>query len=236
MPAPRNKDIISEYPFVPPLTMRVLSINVGGPRQVETKAGLVLTSIFKSPVQGKVPLVRHNLHGDRQSDLRVHGGPYKAVYLYPFEHYTYWSRDLPDADLPYGAFGENLTTEGLTEDDVHIGDHLRIGSAILQVTQPRMPCYKLAIRLGRADMVKRFWASGHPGVYFSVVQEGELESGDAIEPLASDPNRVSVGDVVRLFKGELVDDDLLRRVLKSPLHGSWKKDIQSHLLEGEMVE
>jgi len=215
--------------------MRVLSVNVGGPRQVETRAGIVLTSIWKTPVQRKVALIGHNLLGDRQSDLRVHGGPYKAVYLYPFEHYEYWSRQLPGFDLPHGAFGENLTTEGLSEDDVHIGDHLRIGSAIVQVTQPRMPCYKLGIRFGRADMVKRFWASGRSGVYFSVVQEGELEAGDTIEPVSSDPNRVSVGDVVRLFQGELLDDDLLQRVLKSPLMGSWKNDIQSGLLETEEV-
>jgi MOSC domain-containing protein YiiM len=207
--------------------MRVLSVNVGSPRKVETRAGAVLTSIFKSPVQGKTALVGYNLQGDRQSDLRVHGGPYKAVYLYPFEHYAYWRRELPDSDLRYGAFGENLTTEGLTEDDIHIGDHVRIGSAVLQVTQPRMPCYKLGIRFGRADMVKRFWASGRSGVYFSVVHEGELESGDSIEIVASDPNHVRVGDVVRLFKGELVDNEFLQRVVKSPLRGSWKKDIQS---------
>lgn len=211
----------------------MLSINVGGPRQVNTRAGIVLTSIFKTPVEGKVRLVEHNIAGDRQSDLRVHGGPYKAVYLYPFEHYAYWQQQLPDADLPYGAFGENLTTEGLTEDVVHIGDRVRIGSAVLQVTQPRMPCYKLALRFGRADMVRRFWASGRSGIYFSVVEEGELESGDRIEVIATNPNRVSVRDVVRLFKREIEDDDLLERVLKVPLYGSWKRDIQSGLVEEE---
>jgi MOSC domain-containing protein YiiM len=226
----RNRPIVSSS------TMRVLSINVGSPRKVETRTGTVLTSIFKSPVEGKVALAGHNLQGDRQSDLNVHGGPYKAVYLYPFEHYAFWKRELPDADLTYGNFGENLTTEGLSEDDVHIGDQVRIGSAILQVTQPRMPCYKLAIRFGRADMVKRFWAGGRSGIYFSVVQEGELEAGDIIQVVACDPHRVSVGDVVKLFKGEFVDDELLERVLKSPLRGSWKKDIQSGILEGEITE
>jgi MOSC domain-containing protein YiiM len=214
--------------------MRVLSVNVGGPRRVKTTAGPVLTSIWKSPVQGKIPLVGHNLNGDRQSDLRVHGGPYKAVYLYPFEHYEYWSRELPGFGLTYGAFGENLTTEGFTEDGVHIGDQFRIGSAVVQITQPRMPCYKLAIRFGRPDMVKRFWKSGRSGVYFSVIGEGEIEAGDSIEPLVSDPNGVSIGDVVRLFKGELDDDDLFGRMLKSPLRGSWKNDIQSRLVEEEM--
>lgn len=178
-------------------------------------------------------LAGYNLAGDRQSDLRVHGGPYKAVYLYPFEHYAYWQEELPDADLPYGAFGENLTTEGLTEDALHIGDQVRIGSAILQVTQPRMPCYKLALRFGRADMVKRFWASGRSGIYFSVVEEGELESGDRIDVIATDPHRVSVRDVVRLFKREVEDDELRERVLKAPLYGSWKRDIQAGLVEEE---
>jgi MOSC domain-containing protein YiiM len=213
--------------------MLVLSVNVGGPRQVKTRAGTVLTSIFKSPVDGKVSVIGYNLQGDRQSDLRVHGGPYKAVYLYPFEHYSYWRQELPDADLSYGAFGENLTTEGITEEDLHIGDHLRIGSAVLQVTQPRMPCYKLALRFGRSDMTKRFWASGRSGVYFSVIAEGELEAGGSMEIVKRDPNRVRVHDVVRLFKRELSDDGLLERILKSPLRGSWKNDIQSGFLEGD---
>jgi MOSC domain-containing protein YiiM len=221
------------FAVVPPSTIRVLSLNVGGPRQVNTRAGIVLTSIFKVPVEGKVRLVEHNLAGDRQSDLRVHGGPCKAVYLYPFEHYAYWKQELPDADLPYGAFGENLTTEGVTEDALHIGDRVRIGSAVLQVTQPRMPCYKLALRFGRADMVKRFWASGRSGIYFSIVEEGELASGDRIEVVATDPHRVSVRDVVRLFKREVQDDELLERVLKVPLYGSWKRDIQAGLVEEE---
>jgi MOSC domain-containing protein YiiM len=141
----------------------------------------VLTSIFKSPVAGRVAIRQHNIDGDRQSDLTVHGGPYKAVYCYPGEHYDYWRRQLPDAELDSGAFGENLTTEGLSEESVWIGDQYRVGSALLQVTQPRMPCYKLGIRFGRPDMVKRFWVSARPGIYFSVVAEGEVAPGDAIE-------------------------------------------------------
>ena len=133
-------------------TMRVLSVNVGIPAQVAAGRAMVLTSIFKSPVEGRVAVRRHNLDGDRQSDLTVHGGPYKAVYCYPSEHYPYWKQQLPDMDLPWGMFGENLTTEGLAEDAVSIGDQFRVGSAVLQVTQPRMPCFKLGIRFGRADM------------------------------------------------------------------------------------
>ncbi len=207
--------------------MRVLSINVGLPRSIDTPAGPVLTSIFKSPVEGRVPLRAYNLAGDRQSDLRVHGGPYKAVYLYPFEHYSYWAAELPRTDLPFGAFGENLTTEGITEDTAHIGDQFRIGSALLQVAQPRMPCYKLALRFNRADMVRRFWHSGRSGIYFSIVEEGELERGDTITQTAAGPGQISVADVMHLYKGETADPDLLARALGSPLHGSWKAEIQS---------
>jgi MOSC domain-containing protein YiiM len=196
------------------------------PRELATSNGAVLTSIFKSPVAGRVPLRDHNLEGDRQSDLRVHGGTYKAIYLYPSEHYSYWSQELAGKDMPWGAFGENLTTEGFDEQEVHIGDQFRIGSAILQVTQPRMPCFKLALRFGRSDMVKRFWESGRPGMYFSVVREGDIGAGDSIERLNDGAEQVSVADVVRLFKRETDDRDLYARALRVPLFGSWKKDIQ----------
>ncbi len=206
---------------------RIVSVNVGGPREIPTLNGTVLTSIFKSPVEGRVKLRGYNLEGDRQSDLRVHGGPYKAVYLYPSEHYSYWAEQFPQMDLPFGMFGENLTTEGVNEDSVHIGDQFRIGSAILQIAQPRMPCFKLALRFNRSDMVKRFWHSGHSGIYFSVVEEGDLGRYDVIEQVAADPERVSVADVVRLYKGEAKDEDLFRRALRAPLFGSWKQDIRS---------
>src|SRR6185312_9519592 len=181
------------------MTGRILSVNVGQPRQVEVGNSLVLTSIFKSPVEGRLAVRPHNIEGDRQSDLTVHGGPNKAVYCYPHEHYEYWRQQLPNMDLPYAVFGENLTTEGFTEDIVYIGDRFRVGSAMLQVTQPRMPCFKLAIRFGRADMVKLFWNSGRPGIYFSIVEEGDLAAGDEIERVAEGRERVSVGDVVRLY-------------------------------------
>ena len=133
----------------------MVSVNVGTPREVRVQNAAVATAIFKSPVEGRVPLRRNNLAGDRQADLTVHSGLYKAVYLYPAEHYRYWAEQLPGAELPFGAFGENLTNAGLLEEAVRIGDRFRIGSAVLQVTQPRMPCYKLGIRFGRAGMVKR---------------------------------------------------------------------------------
>jgi MOSC domain-containing protein YiiM len=215
-----------------PLAGRVVSVNVGTPREVSASDRKVLTSIYKSPVEGRVAARHHNLEGDRQSDLKVHGGPYKAVYLYPFEHYAYWAEQLPGVDLYFGAFGENLTTEGLTEESAHIGDRFRFGSAVLQVTQPRMPCFKLGIRFDRADMVQRFWRSRRSGIYFSIVEEGELGRGDAIEQVAAGPEQVSVADVVRLYTGEATDTGLLERALRTPLSGSWKEEIKERIGHG----
>jgi MOSC domain-containing protein YiiM len=164
--------------------MRVISINISEPREVTDIAGnTVLTSIYKSPVDGPIRVRELNLEGDRQADLVKHGGPRRAVYMYPSEHYEYWRKELPGTELPWGAFGENLTIEGLLEDDVRVGDRLGVGSAQLVVTRPRKPCFKLAIRLGQRDMVARFRASGRSGFYLSVAREGELRAGDAIARL-----------------------------------------------------
>jgi MOSC domain-containing protein YiiM len=161
--------------------MRIVSVNVSQPREVTDTAGnRVLTSIYKTPVSGAVRVGELNIDGDRQSDLVKHGGPQRAVYMYPSEHYAFWRTELPGTDLPWGAFGENLTIEGLVEDDVRIGDRLRVGSVELVVTRPRKPCFKLAIRLGRRDMAARFRASGRSGFYLGVAREGELRAGDAI--------------------------------------------------------
>lgn len=194
---------------------------------------VISTSIFKTPVEGIVAVRGHNIEGDRQADLRVHGGPYKAVYLYPSEHYPFWTQELDVSELPFGAFGENLTTIGLSEDEICIGDRFRVGTAILQVTQPRMPCFKLGLRFGRPDMVKRFWQNGLPGIYFSIVQEGEVARENVIEKIADGPERITLTDVVRLYKGEEWSSDLRERALRSPLRGSWKRDIQSRLTEFE---
>ena len=160
--------------------MRLISINVGLPRQVEWRGETVTTAIFKVPVSGPVAVMALNLEGDRQADLTVHGGERKSVYVYPHEHYAYWRRELPDADLRPGAFGENLTTDGLIEGDVGPGDVLEIGTAAFAVTVPRMPCYKLALRFDRLDMVKRFWRSRRSGFYLSVAREGTITGGDSI--------------------------------------------------------
>jgi len=203
---------------------KVISVNVGQPREVLWKGTRVSTSIFKSPVDGSIDAKTLNLHGDRQSDLAVHGGPYKAIYGYPSEHYLYWRNHLPESELPWGAFGENLTTQGLFEDDLHIGDQLRIGSVLLMVTQPRMPCYKLTIRFDRDDMIKRFIDSHTSGFYFSVVEEGQLAAGSSIEVVHRDPAAVSVADITRLYynhgRGE---SDLLRQAIHlEALPASWR--------------
>ncbi|MBV8552221.1 MAG: MOSC domain-containing protein [Acidobacteriaceae bacterium] len=201
---------------------RVISVNVGMPREARVQNTSVLTAIFKSPVEGRVALKGINLVGDRQADRTVHGGPYKAVYLYPSEHYAYWAEQLPGMELPFGSFGENLTSMGIREESVCIGDTFRIGSAVLQVTQPRMPCYKLGIRFGRPDMVRRFWLSGRSGIYFSIVQEGELGAGDSIVQAGSGPEQISVSDVVRLALSEEKDPEMLARAMRAPLYGGWK--------------
>ena len=207
--------------------MHVISVNVGRPREVEWHGRRVLTSIWKSPVTGPVRVTTLNLDGDAQSDLTVHGGPEKAVYGYPSEHYEDWRRELSLETLPWGAFGENLTTSGLRERDLAIGDRIRVGSVELLVTQPRMPCFKLGIRFGRDDMVKRFLRSGRSGFYFSVVQEGTLTTGDALQITARDRHRVTVAEVAALYTADPPDREVIRRALQVPaLAESWKRHLR----------
>jgi len=196
--------------------MKVLSVNVGGPGEVGGRGKTVRTSIFKDPVAGPVAVSRLNLAGDEQSDLSVHGGVDKAVYAYPSEHYAYWREQLPDAELAWGAFGENLTTEGLLEGELLVGDRFRIGSAEFAVTQPRLPCFKLGIRFDRADMVKRFQRSGRTGFYLAVVREGTLAAGDPIQRLSDERAGVTVADVVRLYVGDDKEQELLRQASELP--------------------
>ncbi len=209
--------------------MNIVSVNVGTPKPVRVGDQTVLTSIWKSPVSGRVAVRPHNLAGDTQADLTVHGGPYKAVYCYPEEHYAYWSEQLPETELVPGNFGENLTTRGVLETDVCIGDRLRFGTAVLQVTQPRMPCFKLGIRFGRPDILKRFWNAGRSGIYFSIVEEGDLAAGDAVEPLERAAGGITVADVVALYKREKTSPELIDRALRAPLYGGWKQGIRERL-------
>ena len=210
--------------------MKVLSVNVGGPRDVPWNGRVVRTSIYKSPVAGPVAVATLNLAGDAQSDLSVHGGVHKAVYAYPSEHYPFWRRELPGMDLPWGVFGENLTTTDLLEDTLCIGDRLRIGTAEFVVTQPRLPCFKLGIRFGDPDMIKRFLRSGRTGFYFAVAKEGSVAAGDSIEWLTRDEHRVSVADIVHLYATGARDEELLRRATGvSALPESWREHFRKQL-------
>ena len=193
--------------------MKVISLNVGMPRTVRFGDREVSTGIFKSPVQGPLLLRRLNLDGDHQVDLENHGGKNKAVYAYPSEHYEFWRSEFPEMELPWAMFGENLTTQGLLEEDACIGDHFRIGSAIVKVTQPRIPCYKLGIRFGRPDIVKRFLASRRSGIYFSVAEEGLVNAGDTIERIQQSESGVSIADVNRVFMNGRDNLPLLRRIV-----------------------
>ena len=208
----------------------LVSVNVGLPREVTWEGRSVTTGIFKAPVEGPVALHRHNLDGDRQADLSVHGGPTKAVYVYPTQHYDYWRRELGDGDLTWGSFGENFTVDGLDEETVCIGDEFRVGSARVVVTEPRMPCFKLGIRFGRADMVKRFLKSQRMGFYFGVVEEGLVQPGDQAERVAEHPDGLRVADVTRLYTTERKNGALLRKassVLALPR--SWRAYFEHQL-------
>jgi MOSC domain-containing protein YiiM len=210
--------------------VKLLVISVGGPRDVKWRGRSVETSIFKTPVSRRVRVARDNIEGDRQSDLSVHGGPEKAVYAYPAEHYGFWRRELPDMDLEWGAFGENFTTEGLLEDEVWIGDRYRVGTAELVVTQPRMPCYKLGIRFGDAGMVKRFLQSRRSGFYLAVEREGEVGAGDAIERIARDERRLTVADVVMLHSTDSANQPLLETASDHPsLPATWREYFRKRL-------
>jgi MOSC domain-containing protein YiiM len=213
------------------ITGQVISLNLGMATPIDVNGRKVMTGIFKSPVSARTSLSPTGFAGDQQADLRVHGGPQKAVYTYPSEHYEFWREKLHWPDLPYGAFGENLTTSGLLEDSVAIGDRFQVGSTILQVSQPRMPCFKLALRFGRSEMVKDFWVSGRPGIYFSVVQTGEIGPGDGISQVARGAERVTVNDVVRLYQGIEWSAELRSRALRAPLFGGWKSGIRERLTE-----
>jgi len=207
--------------------LRVVSVNVGLPREVVWKGRVVRTGIFKEPVEGRVAARALNLDGDRQADLAVHGGVSKAIYVYPSEHYAYWREELPGVELPWGMFGENLTTEGLLEGAVAIGDRFRIGSAQVVVTEPRMPCYKLGLKFRRDDVIKRFLASRRTGFYLAVLNEGEVEAGDRMERLSRDPHGVTVADITHLYTRKPHDVGLLQRAMSvEALPDSWRTYFQ----------
>ena len=210
--------------------MHIISVNVGLPRKVDWKGKRVSTGIFKEPVAGRIVARRLNLDGDRQADLTVHGGEEKAVYVYPAEHYDYWRQELPTTALPWGVFGENLTTSGLLEDAVNVGDQFRVGAALLQATQPRLPCYKLGLKFGREDMVRRFLTGGRYGWYLAVVEEGEIGAGDTIERVHRDPHNLTVADIARLFLHERHNRAMMQRAVEHEgLPAGWRAFFEERL-------
>src|SRR5438046_10574634 len=203
--------------------MKILSVNVGLPKEVSWQGKLVTTGIFKEPVNAPAMLRTLNLDGDQQADLTVHGGVSKAAYAYPSEHYGYWRAELQGMDLPWGMFGENFTTEGLLEEAIYIGDRFRIGETEVMVTEPRMPWYKLGIKFGRADIIKRFLASRRTGFYFAVKREGKVGAGDAIELVGREQQDISVADITRLYAFEKDDVKARRRAIEvDALPENWK--------------
>ena len=210
--------------------MKLISVNVGLPREITVAGKTVRTSIWKYPVRGRIHVSTLNLDGDQQSDLSVHGGVDKAVYLYPSEHYSYWRTQLRDVELTWGAFGENFTSEGILEDQIRIGDRIRVGSADFMVTQPRMPCFKLGIRFNRRDMVKRFLEDKRTGFYLAVIREGEVEDGDPIEFIEKQETGVTITDIVKLYTVDSRNQELLRRATElSALPQSWKDYFRKRL-------
>ena len=213
--------------------MKIVSLNVGLPREVMWHGRAVTTGIFKEPVAGRVALRKLDLDGDGQADLTVHGGEYKAVYCYPLAHYEYWKKELPGRELPMGMFGENFTTDGLSEESAHLGDRFAIGSAEVVVTQPRLPCYKLGVRFQSDDMVRRFMASGRTGFYLAVTREGEVGAGDDIKVISRDENAVPVSEITRLYIAKRYDGEdvkSLRRALQvAALPESWKEYFRERL-------
>jgi MOSC domain-containing protein YiiM len=197
--------------------MKLISLNVARPQLAVYRDTTISTGIFKKPVSGPISLRTLNLDGDRQADLAVHGGPYKAVYGYPSEHYDFWRQELLGASLPWGMFGENFTTEGLSEVDLHIGDRLQIGTAVIMARQPRIPCYKLAVKFQRTDILARFLRSGRTGFYFSVEQEGTVAAGDSFEFLSREPQAISIAEMNRLFAEDKYNASLLEKAIATPV-------------------
>src|SRR5882672_1960636 len=210
--------------------MKILSIQVGRPRTVTLGGHQTQTGIYKNPVHGQIRVGTLNLDGDEQADLTVHGGVNKAVYAYPSEHYEFWRRQYPSRALEWGAFGENLTTEGLLETDAGIGDMIQIGTALFVVIQPRLPCYKLAGKFDDKNILQTFTDSGRSGIYFAVVEEGHIQSGDEIVWESRQDHPFTIADAMRLYNGQELPSDLLHRALQlKALPDSWRREVQEAL-------
>lgn len=210
--------------------MKLLQVNVSTVKEITHRDRTVRTGIFKEPVEGRIHLARLNLAGDEQADLKGHGGPNRAVYVYTRENYDHWSAELGRDDFGDAQFGENFLVDGMLETDVHVGDTFRIGSATVQVTQPRVPCYKLGIKMGDPTFVKTFLASCRVGFYLRVLEEGEVGAGDAVEKVATDPERMTVRDICHLYYFDRSNVEDRRRALRiEALSPGWKEGFEEQM-------
>ena len=207
--------------------MKLLSVNVSQPKEVSYNGKRIKTGIFKEPVSRRTMMRRLNLNGDGQGDPTVHGGVHKAVYIYTVEHYAYWKRELGRNDLTYGQFGENLTVEGLLEEYVHIGDVFRVGEALVEVSQPRVPCFKLGIKMRNARIVKPFLASERVGFYVRVLEEGEVGAGDAIERTKIGDGGMTVKEIVHLLHFDNTNAEAAKKAASLPaLTPGWRDSFE----------
>lgn len=205
---------------------RVVALSISGGRQVPHNGQIVGTGIFKEPVARRLMARRLGLEGDKQVDLRYHGGEHKAIYAYPHEHYATWARELGRDDFGFGQFGENLTTEGLLETSVHLGDRFRVGEALLEITQPRVPCFKLGIKMGDPEFVKTFLKSMRSGFYLRVLEEGEIGAGDAIERTELGPERITIHDLYHLRFKDALNKEMIQRALSvEALSKEWRREL-----------
>ena len=214
--------------------MKLLSVNVSQPKEVSYNGERIKTGIFKEPVSGRTMMRRLNLDGDGQGDPSVHGGIDKAVYVYPMEHYDYWKHELGRKDLTYGQFGENLTVEGLLEETVHIGDVFRVGEALVEVSQPRVPCFKLGIKMRNPRIVKPFLASERVGFYVRVLEEGEVGAGDAIERTKVGEGQMTVKEIVHLRHFDTANTEAAEKAANLPaLTPSWRDSFEEILVKAQ---
>jgi MOSC domain-containing protein YiiM len=217
--------------------VKLLSVNVSQPTEIAHGRGTVSTGIFKKPVAGRIMLRALNLDGDGQADLANHGGIHRAAYAYSIENYDYWRRELGRADLGFGQFGENFTVRGMVEDDIHIGDVFRVGDALVEVTQPRPPCFKLGIKMGMARFPKLFLASGRVGFYLRVLDEGEVGAGDVFERVESDPERVTVREMSHLLFFDPENLEGAERALRiRALSPGWRGSFEERLTRAGVIE
>lgn len=210
--------------------MKLLSVNVSLPKEVAYQGRTTTTGIFKEAVNRRVMLRTLNLDGDGQADLKGHGGIYKAAYAYSIENYDYWKHELGRTDFTFGQFGENFTVEGMLDDGIYVGDQFRVGDALVEVTQPRVPCFKLGIRMGLAQFPKMFLASGRPGFYLRVLEEGEVGPGDVLERVKADPERMTVREVCHLLYFDQKNLEGAKKALRiQALSPGWRGSFEERL-------